>query len=322
MSFRNRADAIPIRYYWLPIAFVTSGLTDPAHRSRGLDSVNLIIGAIIVFAAVLGGFAAGGGHIASLWQPFELVIILGAALGGFVIANPMKVVIDSLKSIPSLVTGSKYKKADYLDALGFMYDLFSKARKEGLMGIEADIEDPGSSALFQKYSKLAKNHHACEFISDYMRLVVSGNMNPFELDNLMDIELANHHHESEAVAHAVQRVGDGLPAFGIVAAVLGIVHTMGALGGPMEELGSLVAAALVGTLSGILIAYGFVSPISTVLEGYAADESRFFACLKACILANVQGYSPQVSVEFGRKTMASDFRPSFSELEKHLRGGS
>ncbi len=284
--------------------------------------MNLIIGAIIVFAAVLGGFAANGGHIAALWQPFELVIILGAAAGGFVIANPMSVVMKSLKSIPSLFSGPKYKKADYLDALGFMYELFTKARKEGLMGIEPDIEEPGSSALFQKYPRLMKDHHAVEFISDYMRLVISGNMNPFELDNLMDIEISTHHHEAEAVPHAVQQVGDGLPAFGIVAAVLGIVHTMGALGGPMSELGTLVAAALVGTLSGILIAYGFVSPIATMLTGYAAEETRFLSCLKACILANVQGYSPQVAVEFGRKTMSSDFRPGFSELEKHLRGGS
>jgi len=284
--------------------------------------VNLILGSIIVFASVLGGFAAGGGHIAALWQPFELVIILGAALGGFIIANPMSVVMASLKSIPSLFTGEKYKKADYLDALGFMYDLFTKARKEGLMGIEGDVEEPANSALFQKYPRLLKDHHATEFISDYMRLVVSGNMNPFELDNLMDIEINTHHHESEAAAHAVQRVGDGLPAFGIVAAVLGIVHTMAALGGPMSELGTLVAAALVGTLSGILIAYGFVSPISTMMERYAAEETRFLSCLKACILANVQGYSPQVAVEFGRKTMGSAFRPSFADLEKHLRGGA
>jgi chemotaxis protein MotA len=282
--------------------------------------VNLILGSIIVIASVLGGFAAGGGHIIALWQPFELVIILGAALGGFIIANPMSVVMDSLKTIPALFTGSKYKKADYLDALGFMYDLFTKARKEGLMGIEGDVEEPANSALFQKYPRLLKDHHATEFISDYMRLVVSGNMNPFELDNLMEVEITTHHHEAEAAAHAVQRVGDGLPAFGIVAAVLGIVHTMAALGGPMSELGTLVAAALVGTLSGILIAYGFVSPISTVMERYAADETRFLNCLKACILANVQGYSPQVAVEFGRKTMASDFRPSFNDLEKHLRG--
>ncbi|HSP00787.1 MAG TPA: MotA/TolQ/ExbB proton channel family protein, partial [Thioalkalivibrio sp.] len=161
---------------------------------------------------------------------------------------------------------------------------------------------------------------AVEFISDYMRLVVSGSMNPFELDNLMDIELEVHHHESAEPAHAVGRVSDALPAFGIVAAVLGIVNTMGSLGGALEEIGAKVAAALVGTFLGILLAYGFVGPMSTALERRAEDESKFLACLKACILANVQGYSPQVSVEFGRKTMASQMRPSFEELEQHLRG--
>ncbi|WP_043748839.1 flagellar motor stator protein MotA [Imhoffiella purpurea] len=284
--------------------------------------MNLILGAIVVFASVLGGFSMAGGHIAALWQPFELVIILGAAFGGFIIANPMGVVIKSLKSIPSLFKGPKYKKADYMEALGFMYALFTKARKEGLMGIESDIEEPQNSPLFQKFPRLLKDHHACEFISDYMRLVVSGNMNPFELDNLMEVELTTHHHDAEKPAHAIQRVGDGLPAFGIVAAVLGIVHTMAALGGPMSELGNLVAAALVGTLSGILISYGFVSPIASLLEDLAAQETSYLTCLKACILANVQGYSPQVAVEFGRKTMPPDFRPSFTELEQQLRGGS
>jgi len=282
--------------------------------------VNLIIGAIIVVASVLGGFMAHGGELLAIWQPFEVVIICGAALGAFVISNPVKVIIKVFKGIPSLLGGPKYKKQDYLDLLGLMYDLFSKARKEGLMGIESDIEEPHESALFQKYPRLLKNHHAVEFISDYMRLVVSGSMNPFELDNLMDIELEAHHHETSEPAHAVQRVADALPAFGIVAAVLGIVNTMGALGGAIELIGGKVAAALVGTFLGILLAYGFVGPMSTALEQRAEEESRFFACLKACILANVQGYSPQVAVEFGRKTMASTLRPSFQELEEHLKG--
>lgn len=282
--------------------------------------MNLIIGAIIVVASVLGGFMAHGGELLAIWQPFEVVIICGAALGAFVISNPVKVIIKVFKGIPSLLGGPKYKKQDYLDLLGLMYDLFSKARKEGLMGIESDIEEPHESALFQKYPRLLKNHHAVEFISDYMRLVVSGSMNPFELDNLMDIELEAHHHETSEPAHAVQRVADALPAFGIVAAVLGIVNTMGALGGAIELIGGKVAAALVGTFLGILLAYGFVGPMSTALEQRAEEESRFFACLKACILANVQGYSPQVAVEFGRKTMASTLRPSFQELEEHLKG--
>ena len=282
--------------------------------------MKLIVGAIIVVVCVLGGFMAHGGELLAIWQPFEVVIICGAALGAFVISNSMKVILKVFKGIPGLLGGSRYKKQDYLDLLALMYDLFSKARKEGLMGIESDVEEPNESALFQKYPRVLKDHHAVEFIADYMRLVISGSMNPFELDNLMDIELEGHHHEVSEPSHAVQRVADALPAFGIVAAVLGIVNTMGALGGAIELIGAKVAAALVGTFLGILLAYGFVGPMATALEKRAEDESRFFACIKACILANVQGYSPQVAVEFGRKTMASDLRPSFQELEEHLKG--
>ncbi|WP_422126812.1 flagellar motor stator protein MotA [Thioalkalivibrio sulfidiphilus] len=282
--------------------------------------MNLILGAIIVVVAVLGGFVAHGGQLLAIWQPYEVVIICGAALGAFIISNSMKTIMKVFKGIPALMGGPKYKKSHYLDLLALLYDLFTKARKEGLMGIEPDIEEPHESAIFQKYPSILKDHHVVEFISDYMRLVVSGSMNPFELDNLMDIELETHHHEVGEPAHAVQRVADALPAFGIVAAVLGIVNTMESLGGPIEEIGGKVAAALVGTFLGILLAYGFVGPMSTSLERRAEDEAKFYACLKACILANVQGYSPQVAVEFGRKTMASTLRPSFQELEQHLRG--
>ena len=282
--------------------------------------MNLIIGSIIVTVAVLGGWAAHGGQLILIWQPYEFVIICGAALGAFVIANPMKTIIQVFKAIPRLMGGSTYTKDEYLQLLGLMYEMFSKARKEGLISIEADIEEPESSPLFEKYPRIAKNHHAVEFICDYMRLVVSGAMNPFELDNLMDIDLETHHEEVAEPSHAVARVADGLPAFGIVAAVLGIVNTMSALDGPIDKIGGLVAAALVGTFTGILLAYGFVGPMSSALERRAEEEAKFFACLKACILANVQGYSPQVAVEFGRKAMASDLRPSFAELESHLRG--
>jgi chemotaxis protein MotA len=282
--------------------------------------VNLILGAIVVMVSVLGGFMAHGGKLLAIWQPFEIVIICGAALGAFIISNSMKVVMQVLKGIPSLLGGPVYKKQDYMDLLGLMYDLFSKARKEGLMGIESDIEEPEESAIFQKYPRILKNHHAVEFISDYMRLVVSGSMNTFELDSLMDAELETHHHDMAEPGRAVQRVADALPAFGIVAAVLGIVNTMESIGGPIEHIGGKVAAALVGTFLGILLAYGFVGPMSTALERRAEEETRFLTCLKACILANVQGYSPQVAVEFGRKTMAPALRPSFQELEEHLKG--
>ena len=282
--------------------------------------MNLIIGSIIVIASIVIGYTAHGGQLLAIWQPFEILIICGAAFGAFIIANSMKVVVTTLKSIPSLFGGAKYKKQHYMDLLALLYDLFVKARKEGLMAVESDIEDPKASEIFNKYPSVLKNHHAVEFIADYMRLIVSGNMNAFELENLMNAELETHHHEAEMPAHAVNTVADSLPGYGIVAAVLGIVNTMGSLGGPVEEIGVKVAAALVGTFLGILLAYGFVGPISKILEWHVMEEGKYFECIKACIMASVQGYSPQVAVEFGRKTMPTGLRPAFAELESHVRG--
>lgn len=282
--------------------------------------MKFIIGFLVVLGGVFGGFLLHGGNILVIWQPYEYMIIGGAALGAFLIANPIRVVINVLKSIPQLLKGgSKYSSEDYLELLALMYKLFTKARKEGLMGIEGDVEEPESSPLFQEHPKVLANPHAAEFISDYMRLIISGSMNPHELDALMDLDLETHHEEVERPAHAVNRVADALPGFGIVAAVLGIVNTMGAIGGSIEEIGMKVAAALVGSFLGILLAYGFVGPTSAALETRAQEETKFLQCIKACILANVQGYSPQVAVEFGRKTMESELRPSFSKLEEHVK---
>ncbi|MBS3800306.1 MAG: flagellar motor stator protein MotA [Thioalkalivibrio sp.] len=282
--------------------------------------MKFIIGFLVVLGGVFGGFLLHGGNILVIWQPYEYMIIGGAAIGSFLIANPIRVVINVLKSIPQLLKGgSKYSSEDYLELLALLYKLFTKARKEGLMGIEGDVEEPESSPLFQEHPKVLANSHAVEFISDYMRLIISGSMNPHELDALMDLDLETHHEEAERPGHAVNRVADALPGFGIVAAVLGIVNTMGAIGGSIEEIGMKVAAALVGSFLGILLAYGFVGPTSTALETRAQEESKFLQCIKACILANVQGYSPQVAVEFGRKTMESELRPSFSKLEEHVK---
>ncbi len=281
--------------------------------------MNLIVGSLIVTFSVFGGFVMHGGQLLAIWQPYEVLIICGAAFGAFMIANPNKVIGKVLKGIPALMGGAKYSKEHYMQLLALMFELFSKIRKEGLMSIEADIEDPNASPLFSKYPKVLGDHHAVDFICDYMRLVVGGSMNAFELENLMDVELATHHEESEEPSHAVNRVADALPGFGIVAAVLGIVNTMGSLDGPIEVIGAKVAAALVGTFLGILLAYGFVGPMSTALERRAQEEAKFMACIKVCILANIQGYNPPVAVEFGRKAMASDMRPSFQELETHLR---
>ncbi|AOV17741.1 flagellar motor stator protein MotA [Acidihalobacter aeolianus] len=282
--------------------------------------MNTIIGSIIVIGCVIGGYILSHGHLAALFQPYELLIIAGAAFGAFMISNPMSLVMKTIKGVPSLLGGSKYGKAIYLDLLTLMYDLFTKARKEGLMAVESDIEEPENSEIFTKYPKITKNHHALEFIVDYMRLIVSGGMNPFELDNLMSLELETHHQESHQTPNALTRVADGLPGFGIVAAVMGVVITMGSLDKPPQVIGEHVAAALVGTFLGILLAYGFVGPLAIALEHRAQEEANFFECIKTCILAQVQGYSPQIAVEFGRKAMYAAVRPSFQELEEHLKG--
>lgn len=278
-----------------------------------------IIGIVIVFGSVAGGFVLSHGNLLSLWQPFELIIIGGAAFGAFVITNPPHVIKASFAGIPSLLKGSKFSKKDYMDLLGLMYDLFAKTRKEGMMSIEADIDEPESSAIFGKYPKIQKDHHAMDFIADYLRIIVGGNMNTFEIEALMDIELETHHHEAAEPGHAITRVSDALPGFGIVAAVLGIVITMGSLGGPMEEIGAHVAAALVGTFLGILLAYGFVGPMGTALESRAHEEGKYLGCIKTCILSSLNGYSPQVAIEFGRKTLPSSVRPGFTELEDFIK---
>jgi chemotaxis protein MotA len=260
------------------------------------------------------------GHLASLWQPFELLIIGGAAFGAFLAANPMKVVKAAFGGVLGVLKGSKYNKALYMDLLALMYDLLQKARKEGMMAIEADIDEPGESEIFNKYSKIVADHHIMDFICDYVRLMVGGNMNPFELENLMDMELAAHHKEAAMPSDSVTKVADGLPGFGIVAAVLGIVITMSYIGGDPAMIGGHVASALVGTFLGILLAYGFVGPIAVAMEHIAREEAKFYECIKVCLLAAVNGYNPQVAVEFGRKVMYASDRPSFTELEEFLKG--
>jgi chemotaxis protein MotA len=281
--------------------------------------MGLIIGIVIVLGCVAGGFVLSHGNLMSLWQPYELIIIGGAAFGAFIISNPGKVIKKVFGSIGPLLKGSRYNKAMYMDLLSLMHDIFQKARKEGMMAIENDIEEPQDSEIFSKYPDLQSDHHVMEFISDYLRIIVGGNMNPFELENLMDVELKTHHHEAEETSNALTSVSDALPGFGIVAAVLGIVITMGSISGSAEEIGHHVGAALVGTFLGILMAYGFVGPMAKSLEHQAAAEAKFFECIKICLLATVNGYSPQIAVEFGRKSLFSHDRPSFNELEEHLK---
>ena len=279
----------------------------------------LIIGAIVVLGSVAGGFVLSHGNLAALWQPFEILIICGAAFGAFLISNPMKVVKGAFGGALGLLKGAKYGKKEYMELLSLMFDIFATVRKEGMMAIEEHIEDPKESAVFSKYPKIIKDHHALDFICDYLRIIVGGNMNPFEIENLMDIELETHHHEAEQPSAAVTRVSDAMPGFGIVAAVLGIVITMASISEPPDVIGAHVGAALVGTFFGILFAYGFIGPMATAMEHRAADEAKFLECIKVCILSTLNGYSPQIAVEFGRKTLFSTDRPSFSELEEFLK---
>jgi len=279
----------------------------------------VILGYIVVCACVFGGFAYSGGHLASLWQPVELVMIGGAALGAFFVGNTMKSVKATMKALPTVLKGSQYTKDMYMELMALQFDVLSKVRKEGLMSIEGDIEAPEASPLFSKYPAVLADHHIVEFMTDYLRLMVSGNMDAMQIENLMDNEIETHHHEGAIPAHCISKLGDGLPAFGIVAAVMGVVHTMESVGIPPAELGILIAKALVGTFLGILLAYAFVTPLASVLEQKLEESTKMFQCVKVTLLASLNGYAPALAVEFGRKVLYSTERPSFAELEEHIK---
>jgi chemotaxis protein MotA len=279
----------------------------------------IIAGYIVVLGAVFGGFALAGGHLASLLQPIELLMIGGAAVGAFIVGNSGKAIKATLKALPGVFKGSKYTKALYMELMALLYDILAKVRKEGLMSVEADVDSPKESPLFTKYPRILSDHHAIEFMTDYLRLMVGGNLNPIELESLMDSEIETHHHEGEAPVHVIQKVGDALPAFGIVTAVMGVVHTMESVGIPPAELGKLIATALVGTFLGILLSYGFVSPLAGRVEQGLHESTKLLQCIKVTLLASLNGYSPALAVEFGRKVLYSTERPSFIELEQHVK---
>lgn len=279
----------------------------------------VIIGYLAVVLSVFGGFALAGGHLASLLQPIELLMIGGAAVGAFFVGNNGKAIKATLKALPNVFKGSKYTKSLYMELMTLLFEILTKVRKEGLMSIEGDIDAPEESAIFTKYPMVLADHHIIEFMTDYLRLMVSGNMDAFQIENLMDNEIDTHHAEGEVPVHCIAKIGDGLPAFGIVAAVMGVVHTMASVGLPPAELGILIANALVGTFLGILLSYGFVSPLSSVLEQKLHESSKIFQCVKVTLLASLNGYAPALAVEFGRKVLFSTERPSFSELEEHIR---
>ncbi len=280
----------------------------------------VIVGYIVVLFSIFGGFALAGGHLAALFQPVELLMIGGGAAGAFFVGNNSKAIKATLKALPTVFKGSKYTRALYMDIMALLYELLTKIRKEGLMSVESDVDSPENSPLFAKYPAVMADHHIVEFLTDYLRLMVSGSMNAFEIENLMDNEIETHHHEGEIPSHVIAKVGDGLPAFGIIAAVMGVVHTMESVGLPPAELGILIAHALVGTFLGILLAYGFVGPLASLLEQKLHESTKMLQCIKVTLLASINGYAPAIAVEFGRKVLFSTERPSFSELEEHVKG--
>ncbi len=281
--------------------------------------MTVIVGWLVVLGAVFGGYALAGGHLAALFQPLELLMIGGAAAGAFFVGNTPKAIKATFKAAPAVFKGSKLNKAAYMDLLALLFEILSKVRKEGLMSIEADVETPESSPIFSKYPSIVSDHHVLDFIADYLRMMVGGNLNAFEIEALMDQEIETHHKESEVAPGVIAKVADAMPAFGIVAAVMGVVHTMESLDKPPNELGILIAHALVGTFLGILLSYGFVAPIASALEHKNHEESKIYEVIKVTLLASLNGYAPQVAVEFGRKVLFSTDRPSFLELEEDIK---
>ncbi|MBX9716957.1 MAG: flagellar motor stator protein MotA [Burkholderiaceae bacterium] len=282
----------------------------------------VLIGWGLAMACIFGVYIVHGGNIQVILKalPFETITILGAAMGAFLATNQMKVIKATIKGLGACFKGSKYSKARYMEMMALLYDILQKARKEGLMSIEQDVEDPHNSPVFKKYPVIGNDHHVVEFITDYLRMMVSGNLNAHEIESLMDSEIETHHNEEHAAVAAIGRLAGGLPAFGIVAAVLGVVNTMGSVGQAPAILGGMIASALVGTFLGILLAYGFVEPLGGLLEQKVEDGSKELQCIKTTLLASMQGYAPQVAVEFGRKVLFSTDRPTFAELESHVKG--
>ncbi|MBV8617971.1 MAG: flagellar motor stator protein MotA [Curvibacter sp.] len=282
----------------------------------------VIIGYVVCLGCIFGVYIAHGGNIHVILHalPFEMITIFGGAMGAFVVNNQPKVLKAVLKSLPDVFKGAKYTKARYMELLAMLYEILQKARKEGLMAIEKDVESPHDSPIFSKFPTVGHDHHVIEFTTDYLRMMVSGNLNAHEIEALMDSEIDTHHAEAHAPVAALARLAGALPAFGIVAAVLGVVNTMGSVGQPPAVLGGMIGSALVGTFLGILLAYGVMEPLGGLLEQKTEDAAKELQCIKTTLLASMQGYNPTTAIEFGRKVLFSTDRPSFSELENHVRG--
>jgi chemotaxis protein MotA len=277
--------------------------------------VRLLIGIAVIAISVIGGYLAQGGHIEVLIQPFEALIILGAAFGAFVIGNTGPVLKQSLKVFGTLFRGPRYNKAAYVDLLGLQYTLFKLVKARGLLALEEHIENPTQSALFNNFPSFMRNHHAVEFMCDYLRMITLGTRVPHEMEALMDEELETHHQESERLVNAIQALADGTPALGIVAAVLGVIHTMGSISEPPEVLGHMIGGALVGTFLGVFCAYGFFGPMAQSLRNIFDAEDKYLLSIRVGLVAHIAGYDPTIAIEFARKALMSEVRPTFAEVD-------
>jgi len=276
-----------------------------------------IIGYVVVMASVVGGYVAAGGHLDVLWQPLEFLIIFGGAVGAFVAGNaPLLGRVGG--ALGTFIKGPARKPEDYMELLGVLYSIFKLAKSKGDLALEAHVENPEDSSLFQNFPTFSADHHSVEFLCDYLRMLTLGTSNAHEVAEIIDTELELHHEEDHLTAAALQGMADATPALGIVAAVLGVIHTMGSITEPPEILGELIGAALVGTFSGILISYGFMAPIAQSVTLSFATDSQYFSCIRAGLLAHMQGYAPQVSIEFARKNLHGKYRPSFAEVEEMI----
>lgn len=279
----------------------------------------ILLGYLVILLSVFGGFALAGGHLAAIMQPVELLIIAGAAIGSLIVGNKASVLKSIAKALPNAFRSEKSAKVMYRDILGLLYALLNKARQEGLMSLESDVDEPANSPIFTNFPRLMAKPHLIEFMCDYFRLIITTNMQPFQLESLMESEIETNHEEELIPVHAITKLGDGMPAFAIVAAVLGVVHTMESINLPPAQLGVLVAQALVGTFLGILLGYGFIGPLATAIEQRANETQLMLNCIKVTLLASVHNNPPIIATEFGRKVLFSNARPSFNELNEEIK---
>jgi chemotaxis protein MotA len=281
-----------------------------------------IIGIVVVFGAVIGGFLMEKGQMAVLLQPAELIIIAGAAAGTLLVANPLRVLQAIMKGLMGVLKGSPFTKARYLSTLKMMYQFLNKVRKEGLLAVEMDVEKPQESVIFKNYPDFLADHHAMEFVCDTLRTAITGGVEPFDMDQMMELDMEVSHQGAVQPVDSLTTVADSLPGLGIVAAVLGVVITMGALGGPPEEIGKHVAAALVGTFLGILLCYGLVGPLASNMRKTADDHNDYLHVLRVLLLAFLKGAAPMIAIELGRRAIPAHARPSFDEMEKGCKNNS